>query len=139
MAIVEMTIDSVRHDWHYEWVVILKEMLAERYLSIYMGSSQADIIKSLLTGTKPAELVDYDFSINGVDTTNAVLKSVLIDGFKDNIFYAKLLITHHNKSYKVGCPVAKAIALAVKIGMPIFVEEKILNKAAINVPAKHEA
>ena len=39
-----------------------------------MGSSQTDIIKSLLVGTEPAELVDYDLSVAEVDTTDAVLK-----------------------------------------------------------------
>jgi len=135
MARVEMTIDSVRRDLHYEWVVILKEKLAERYLPIYMGSSQADIIKSLLVGTEPAEPVDYDFSVAGVDTTDAVLKSVIINGFENNIFYAKLLFTHHEKSYKVDCPVAKAIALVVKAGVPIFAKEALLNKVAIDVHA----
>ena len=135
MARVEMTIDSVRRDLHYEWVVILKEKLAKRYLPIYMGSSQADIIKSLLVGTEPAEPVDYDFFVPEVDTTDAVLKSLIIDGFENNIFYAKLLFTHHEISYKVDCPVAKAIALVVKAGMPIFAEEALLNKVAIAVHA----
>jgi hypothetical protein len=108
MARVEMTIDSVRRDLHYEWVVILKEKLAKRYLPIYMGSSQADIIKSLLVGTEPAEPVDYDFSVAEVDTTDAVLKSLVINGFANNIFHAKLLFTHHKKSYEVDCPVAEA-------------------------------
>lgn len=135
MARVEMTIDSVRHGLHYEWVVILKEKFAERYLPIYMGSSQADIIKSLLVGTEPAEPVDYDFSVAEVDATDTVLKPLIINGFENNIFYAKLLFTHHKKSYKVGCPVAKAIALVVKAGVPIFAEEALLNKVAIDVHA----
>jgi len=36
--------DSVRHDVLYEWVVILKEKFAKRYLPLYWGSSQADIL-----------------------------------------------------------------------------------------------
>ena len=135
MARVEVTIDSVRRDLHYEWVVILKEKLAKRYLPIYMGSSQADIIKSLLVGTKPAEPVDFDFSVPGVDTSKADIKSVIINRFKNNIFYAKLLFAHHKKSYEVDCPVAKAISLVVKAGVPIFAEEALLNKVAIDVHA----
>ena len=52
MAKVEMIIDSLRQDLlYYEWVVILKEKLGERYLPVYIGPQQADIIKSLLVGT----------------------------------------------------------------------------------------
>ena len=134
MARVEMTIDSVRQDLlHYEWVVILKERSAERYIPIYIGSQQADIIKSLLVGTEPVEPVDHDLSVAGVDTTNAELKSVIINSFKNSIFYAKLLFTRRNKSFKVDCPVAKAIALGVKAKVPIFAEEALLNKVAIDI------
>jgi len=54
---------------------------------------------------------------------HAVLKSLIINGLENNIFYAKLLFTHHKKSYEVDCPVAKAIALVVKAGVPIFTPE----------------
>ena len=56
-------------------------------------------------------------------------------GFWLNQVNAKLLFTHHKKSYKVDCPVAKAIALVVKAGVPIFAEEALLNKVAIDVHA----
>ena len=64
-----------------------------------------------------------------------MLKSLIIDGFENNIFHAKLLFTHHKKSYEVDCPVAKAISLVVKAGVPIFAEEALLNKVAIDVHA----
>ena len=138
MAQIEMIIDSVRRNMLSDmWVVILREKDAERYLPIYIGSSQADIIKSLLVGTEPAEPVDFDFSVPGVDTSKADIKSVIINinRFKNNIFYAKLLFAHHKKSYEVDCPVAKAIALGVKAAVPIFAEETLLDKAAIEVPS----
>ena len=41
MAEVEMVIDSLRQSpVNHQWVVILKEKLAERYLPVYIGSSQ---------------------------------------------------------------------------------------------------
>ena len=136
MTQIEMIIDSVRRNMLSDmWVVILREKDAERYLPIYIDSSQADIIKSLLVGTEPAEPVDFDFSVPGVDTSKADIKSVIINRFKNNIFYAKLLFAHHKKSYEVDCPVAKAIALGVKAAVPIFAEETLLDKAAIEVPS----
>lgn len=48
MAHVEMQIDSVRQAAHAtEWVVLLKEQRAERYLPIYVGSPQAEAINKL--------------------------------------------------------------------------------------------
>jgi hypothetical protein len=134
MAKVEMIIDSLRQDLlYYEWVVILKEKLGERCLPVYIGSQQADIIKSLLVGTEPTEPVDFDFSVPDVDINIAELQSVIINRLKNNVFYAELLFTHHNKSYKVDCPPAKAIALSLRMQVPIFVEGAVLRKAAVEV------
>ena len=134
MAQIEMAIDSLRQDLlYYEWVVILKEKSGERYLPVYIGSQQADIIKSLLVGTEPTEPVEFDFSVPDVDIDNAELQSVIINRLKNNVFYAKLLFTHQNKSYKVVCAPAKAIALSLIAEVPIFIQEAILRKAAIEI------
>ncbi len=131
-----MVIDSLRQDLlYYEWVVVLKEKLGEHYLPVYIGSQQADIIKSLLVGTKPTESVDFDFSVSDVNMDNAELQSVIVNRLKHNVFYAKLLFTHQNKSYKVDCPPAKAIALSLRVQVPIFVEATVLRKAAVEVQA----
>ena len=140
MAKVEMIIDSMRQELlYYEWVVILKEKKGERYCPVYIGSDQADIIlnqvniiKSLLIGIKPTE-VDFDFSMPDINIDE--LQSVIINRLKNNVFYAKLLFTHHNKSYKVDCPPAEAIAVSLRMQVPIFVEGTVLRKAAVEVQA----
>ena len=136
MVQVEMIIDSVRRkSLSDEWVVILKAKEAERYLPIYVGPSQADIIKRLLVGAGPVELVDLDLSSAGIDIIFSKVESVTINRSEANVFYAKLVFTHHNKSYKVDCPPAKAIGLSLRAEVPILVEEAILRKAAIEVQA----
>lgn len=136
MAIVEMTIDSVRQDLlNYEWVVMLKEKAVDRYLPIYVGALQGEFIKSLLVGTEITEPVDFDFSVPDVDINIAELQSVIINRFRNNIFHAQLLFTHQTQSYKIDCQPAKAIALAIESRVPIFVEETVLRKAAVEVQA----
>ena len=136
MAKVEMIIDSMRQELlYYQWVVILRDKLGERYLPIYVSSPQGEFIRSLLVDTEITEPVDFDFSVPDVDINIAELQSVIINRLKDNVFYAKLLFTHHNKSYEVDCPPAKAIALSLRMQVPILVEETVLRKAAVEVQA----
>ena len=125
--VVEMAIDSVRQELlNYEWVVMLRQKFSERYLPVYVGALQGEMIKSLLVGTKITEPVAFDFSVTDVDINIDELQSVIINRFRNNVFHAKLLFTHQNKSYKVDCPPAKAITLAIESEVPIFVEEAIL-------------
>lgn len=136
MAEVEMVIDSVRQSpVNLQWVVTLKEKLAERYLLIYVGLSQADTIKWELTKVRSPRAITQDLGLTGIDMTDSKLESVTINRFEDNAFYAKLLMTSNNKAYEVNCPAAKALAIAVRTKVPVFADEAILNKAGISVPA----
>lgn len=136
MVQVEMIIDSVRRkSLSDEWVVILKAKGAERYLPIYVGPSQADIIKRLLVGTGPVEPVDLDLSSAGIDIIFSKVESVTINRSEANVFHAKLLLSYHDKSLEVDCPPAKALALGVRAEAPIFADEALLDKAAIEVPS----
>lgn len=60
-------------------------------------------------GIEPAESVDYDLSVPGIDTAGAEIRSVIISRFKDNVYYARLVYTSRGKSYEVDCPPAKAL------------------------------
>ncbi len=79
------------------------------------------------------KLEDYVFSLTGIDITNSKVESVIINGFDNNIFYARLLLSQHDKP--VDCPPAIALALGARAQAPIFAEEAVLGKAGIDVPA----
>ena len=104
-----------------------------RYLPIYVSSPQGEFIRSLLVDNEITEPVDFDFSVPDVDINIAELQSVIINRLKDNVFYAKLLFTHQNKS--IVCPPAKDIALSLRVQVPIFVEETVLRKAMVEIQA----
>ena len=134
MAEVEMLIDSLRQSpVKHQWVVTLKEKLAERYLLIYVGLSQANTIERELTDVRALKAITQDLGLTGIDTTDLKLESVTINRFEDNVFYAKLLMTSNNKAYDVDCPAAKALAIAVRVNVPILADEAVLNKAGITV------
>jgi len=121
MAKVEMTIDSLRQDLlHYEWILLLKDKVKERYLPICIGSPQADIIKRLFSSIERTEFTDYNLTVEGIDINDAELKSVIISGFKNNVFHAKLLLKRNNITSKVDCPPAKAVAIAIISGVSIL-------------------
>ena len=136
MAQIEVTIDSVRlSSMSGEWVVGLKEKGTEQYLPIYMGPSQANIVKRELIGARFPDPEDYECFLAGTDVTNFVLESVTVNRFEDDTFYTKLLLSQNEESFEVDCPVAGALALAVRRKAPIFAEEAALDKAGIAVPA----
>jgi len=136
MAEVEMVIDSVRQSpVNYQWVVILKDKLAERYLPIYIGSSQAEALRRELTDVSLTRPTGDDPISRDIKRIGSKVRSVKIDKLEDNEFSAKLVLATPSKPYEVDCPLSKALAIAVRAKAPILADEAILNKAGISVRA----
>jgi len=136
MAEVEMVIDSVRQSpVKHQWVAVLKDKLAERYLPVYIASSQAETLKRELTDFRLSRPLGDPIS-KDIKTIGSKIGSVKIDKFEDNKFSAKLVLVTPSKPYEVDCPVAKALAIAVRAKVPLFANEAALNKAGITVPAQ---
>jgi bifunctional DNase/RNase len=135
MASKEVTIDSVRLSlMSGEWVVILKEKGTEQYLPIYMGPSQANIVKRELIGARFPEPEVYERFLAGVDIAKADLESVTVNGPDKNLFRAKLLLTERGESLEMDCPVAGALALALRRSTRILVDEIAFDKVGITLP-----
>ena len=131
MAKVAVEIDSVRHGlWRNEWAVILKDGSTGRCLPIYVCPTQAEVIQGQLSNDYQSFPLNYYLSSVGIDTARSELMSVTIDGFQDNAFSAKLLLSYDDKLVEIDHPPAKSIALALREGAPIFVEKAVLAKAA---------
>ena len=56
---------------------------------------------------------------------------VVISDLKNNTFYAHILIKQNGKSIDVDSRPSDAIALALRLDVPIFINEIVLDKVAI--------
>ncbi|MBI2850136.1 MAG: bifunctional nuclease family protein [Chloroflexi bacterium] len=132
MSRVEMLIDSVRRELlNYQWVVLLKDKPGRRYVPVYVGNMDGEVIRSLLQGKKAAAPSYFDLSSLGVPAPAPELQCVIIDRLENNIFYARVQYVQDNESYD--CPSAKALAYAIKEGAPIYAEESVLSKASFKL------
>ena len=136
MAEVEMVIDSVRQSpVNHQWVAVLKDKSAERYLPIYIGSSQAEALKRELTDVSLIGPTGDDSISRDIKRIGSKVRSVKIDKLEDNEFSAKLVLATLSKPCEVDYPPAKALAIAVRAKAPIFTDEAILNRVGGTVGA----
>jgi len=130
MADVEMVIDALRQSSvRGQWVVILKEKTAERYLPVYIGSAQAETIKRELTDVNPSTPLDHNLICRGIATTCSEVRAVKLHKFEDDRFAAKLILD----ASEVDCPPAVALAIAIRLGVSIFSDEVVLDKAGVSI------
>ena len=129
---VEMSIDSIRVSlMNYQRVVILKEKLAERYLPIWIGPAEADAIAVKLQGVSVPRPLTHDLLCSVIDTLGAAVNSIIVSDLKGDTFYAKVILDVEGGQMEVDARPSDALALAVRVEVPIYAEEVVLDKAGV--------
>jgi len=128
----EMSIDSIRVSlMNYQRVVILKEKGANRYLPIWIGPNEADAIAVKLQNIPLPRPLTHDLLQSVITNLGASLNYIVVNELQNDTFYAKLFLTVDSTQIEVDSRPSDAIALAVRVGVPIYVEEVVLEKAGI--------
>jgi hypothetical protein len=129
---IEMTIDSIRVSlMNYQRVVIMKEKLADRYLPIWIGPAEADAIAAKLQGVSVPRPLTHDLLRSVIDSLGASVNSVTVTDLKNDTFYSKIILDVDGGQMEVDSRPSDALALAVRVEAPIYVEEAVLDKAGI--------
>ena len=129
---VEMTIESIRVSMlNYQRVVILKEKAAERYLPIWIGPAEADAIAVKLQEVAVPRPLTHDLLSSVISALGATVNSIIVCDLRNDTFYAKIILSIDGKNLEVDSRPSDAIALAVRVKVPIFAEETVLEKAGI--------
>ena len=128
----EIVIDSIRVSlMNYQRVVILKEKESDRYLPIWIGPAEADAIAVKLQDISVPRPLTHDLLRSIIDTLGGSLSHILVSDLESDTFYAKIVINVNGKSVEVDSRPSDAIALAVRAKVPIYAEDKVLDKAGI--------
>ncbi len=133
---IEMVVESVRVNLQtYQRVVVLKEKASDRYLPIWIGSNEADAIVIQLQNVAVPRPQTHDLLKSVILELGAKVTKIVVNDLADDVFYARILIDFDGRHVEVDSRPSDAIALAVRLKVPIFVEEAVLEKAAITLDA----
>jgi bifunctional DNase/RNase len=129
---IEMTIDSIRVSlMNYQRVVILKEKGTNRYLPIWIGPAEADAIAVKLQNIELSRPLTHDLLQSVISTLGASVEYIVVCGLKEDTFYARLALSVNGDELDIDSRPSDALALAVRVGAPIYAEESVLEKAGI--------
>lgn len=129
---IEMTIDSIRVSvMNYQRVVILKEKTSERYLPIWIGMAEADAIAVKLQDVSVPRPLTHDLLRSVIHTLGATVLSIEVCDLRNDTFYAKLHLRTNGQTLEIDCRPSDALALAVRVSVPIYVAESVMDKAGI--------
>lgn len=112
-------------------IVLLRESSGEqRVLPIFIGLPEANAIHLSLEGRVPARPLTHDLLITVITDLGARLDHVVITELLDSTFYADLHLTTGAGEKTISCRPSDGLALATRVGVPIFAAEAVLDEAA---------
>lgn len=139
---VEVAIDCIRMSlMSQNRVVILKEKDGERYLPIWIGHFEADAITFQLQNIVHKRPLTHDLLKSVIQDIGGEVKYILVSELRrsDDIFYAKIVVEMDDKEIEVDARPSDAIALAVRVEVPIYVNDEVMAMAAVSPEEDIEA
>lgn len=137
---VEVMIDSIRVSLMSQHrVVILKDIDSDRYLPIWIGNSEADAITMTLQEMEVVRPMTHDLLKNVIVELGGDVDYIVISDLRNEVFYAKIVLDANGKRLEIDSRPSDAIALAVRLHVPVYIEEAVMNKAAVQPEEEVEA
>jgi bifunctional DNase/RNase len=128
---IEVVIDSIRVSlMSNHRVVVLKEMHSERYLPIWIGPCEAEAITVKLQDVPAPRPLTHDLIRSVIREMGGKVVHIFINDLRQEVYYAKIVIDIGGEQIEVDSRPSDAIALAVRVDVPIFVAESVMDKAA---------
>ena len=131
---IETVVESIRVSLVTQHrVVILKEVSGERHLPIWIGPFEAEAIAMELQSMASARPLPYDLIKTIIGDMGGVVQQVLVTDLSQDVFYARIVIDQDGKTIEIDSRPSDAIALAVRVKVPILVDESVMDKAGVTL------
>jgi uncharacterized protein len=114
-------------------VVILKEVEGERHLPIWIGPFEAEAIAMELQSIPSTRPLPYDLLRSVIGELGAEVQRILITEISNDVFYARIVLSTNGSSVEIDSRPSDAIALAVRVKVPIFVDDSVMDRAGVRL------
>jgi len=113
-------------------VVILRDESEQNLLPIWVGVFEANAIALQMEGVTTPRPMTHDLLKSVIENAQGTVLRVVINALEENTFYAQIHLRVANRDVLVDSRPSDAIALALRMNAPVFVEEDVLEKSRNN-------
>jgi bifunctional DNase/RNase len=108
------------------YVVVLQEKDGARLLPIWIGQPEAESIVLHMHNVKRARPLTHDLVRSLILGLQAKLLRVQITRVEDRTYYGEIHLEHAGNLVEIDARPSDCIAIALRLGAPIFASEKLL-------------
>jgi len=119
-------------------ILLLKDAGEQRALPVWIGMYEANAIATCLAGMESPRPMTHDLLYNTIIQAGYSLSKVVITELKDTTFYAVIHLSSDAGELRIDSRPSDAVALAVRFEAPIYVEEDVLDRSAVDMSTIEE-
>jgi bifunctional DNase/RNase len=110
------------------YIVVLRSEEGQDVLPIWIGKAEANAISLALESVALPRPLTHDLIKNTLEAVEAKVISVVITDLRENTYYGKIHLMHHDAEITVDARPSDAIALALRTECPIFVAKEVFQR-----------
>ena len=118
-------------------IIVLREVEGQRVLPIWVGVFEANAIALQVENVQTPRPMTHDLLKSVIDQLGGHVERIVVCELKENTFYATLHILSAKGLLQVDARPSDAIALALRSGARIFVDDAVIQNAR-SVEMSHE-
>jgi hypothetical protein len=118
------------------YALLLIEENGERRIPIIIGGFEAQAIVIKLENLEPPRPLTHDLIKNIADKFDITVVEVMIYKLEEGVFYSQIVCNNGDREYIIDSRTSDAVAVALRFGCPIYIDNDILEKAQLtNTPS----
>jgi bifunctional DNase/RNase len=111
---------------------------ARRVLPIFIGGPEATAIALALDNVETPRPMTHDLLKTILDEVGASVERIVVTDLRDSTYFAEIVLTVGGQVRSISSRPSDAVALAVRVGTPIYASEAVLDEAGREAGAEGE-
>lgn len=113
-------------------IIVLKDPDGDSVLPIWVGIFEANAIAMQMEKVVSPRPMTHDLLRNVIEALKAKVDRVVITDLKDNTFFANIHVVRGAENLAIDARPSDAMALALRVDVPILVEETVLKRSSVS-------
>jgi len=113
-------------------IVLLKDVGSDTVLPIWVGVYEANAIALEIEKVNTPRPMTHDLIKNVLTGLDALVHKIVVTELKDDTFYAVIWLEREGHVVSIDSRPSDALALALRVDCPIFVEDEVLKNSKQN-------
>ncbi len=110
-------------------IVVLEDPQTDRILPIWIGVFEANAIALTIENIPTPRPMTHDLLKSFLEKLEVAVEKIVVNDVRNNTFYAMIHLRYRDQPVVIDSRPSDAIALALRVNSPIFVEDNVVQKA----------